>query len=227
MANIGVLKGKDDEKMEKYIKKLSDNKHKIILLDDFDGMKHATEKLQGIIAFENELSDLNKICELILNMKENSDCYIWIISTATKEIGKMVYLQLGADMVFANETKVEEIQLVIHNMLSRVAQVIEPVVEQETAALQMIHSNFSALLEGGKEVPLTRLEFQILDLLHKKPKVAVTYQELYRELYKEDVGDKHYRVANIIFHLRKKIEEDAEKPKYIITIRSKGYMLNV
>ncbi|MEO3972170.1 winged helix-turn-helix domain-containing protein, partial [Enterococcus faecium] len=33
--------------------------------------------------------------------------------------------------------------------------------------------------------------------------------------------------ANVIFHLRKKIEQDVNKPQYIKTIRSKGYMLTV
>ena len=34
-------------------------------------------------------------------------------------------------------------------------------------------------------------------------------------------------VADVIFHLRKKIEQDVNKPQYIKTIRSKGYMLTV
>ena len=37
---------------------------------------------------------------------------------------------------------------------------------------------------------------------------------------------KKYRVANVIFHLQK-IEQDVNKPQYIKTIRSKGYMLTV
>jgi DNA-binding response OmpR family regulator len=234
MSKLAVLTFKDNEKIDKYIKKLNDNKHNFIFLDnnlDNTVMEQTLQKFQGVIFFENELSDLNKICESILKMKKVSTCYIWVISTTPKEIGKMVYLQLGADAVFENETSLDEIELIINNALSRNAAVqgVSDNLENtpKNADFQMFHGNLSVLLEGDKEVPLTRLEFKILDLLYKKPKVAFTYQEIYQEIYQEDMGDKHYRIANIIFHLRKKIEVESERPKYIKTVRSKGYMLDV
>ena len=56
---------------------------------------------------------------------------------------------------------------------------------------------------------------------------AIKYEELYKNVWKDTANERKYRVANVIFHLRKKIEQDVNKPQYIKTIRSKGYMLTV
>ncbi|MDN3193933.1 winged helix-turn-helix domain-containing protein, partial [Enterococcus faecalis] len=63
--------------------------------------------------------------------------------------------------------------------------------------------------------------------LFKHAGQTITYEELYKNVWKDTANERKYRVANVIFHLRKKIEQDVNKPQYIKTIRSKGYMLTV
>ncbi|WP_170923012.1 winged helix-turn-helix domain-containing protein [Candidatus Enterococcus palustris] len=191
-------------------------------------------KLQAIVAFENEISDVTKLCEMILAVREQSDCYIFIVSTNPNDTGKMIYLRLGVDFVFTeNHHELEEILLVMNNTFSRNRKEVirvsnEDKKEMKSSKLFLIHSNFSVLIEGVREVALTRLEFQTLNLLAEKPKVAFSYEEIYRELYQEKLeGNRTYRVANIIFHLRKKIEVSTNRPMYIKTVRSKGYMLDI
>lgn len=72
-----------------------------------------------------------------------------------------------------------------------------------------------------------KIEFFTIEYLYKHAGQTITYEELYKNVWKDTANERKYRVANVIFHLRKKIEQDVNKPQYIKTIRSKGYMLTV
>ncbi|EHQ9041231.1 winged helix-turn-helix domain-containing protein, partial [Enterococcus faecalis] len=38
---------------------------------------------------------------------------------------------------------------------------------------------------------------------------------------------RNYKIANAIFHIRNKIEKNPKIPRFIKTVRSKGYMLSL
>lgn len=147
----------------------------------------------------------------------------------------MIYLRLGCDFVFnSEEHKPEEVQLVVHNAMTRLKkeQILTPQKNKATnEPLCLIPNNFSVVVDGKKEVRLTKLEYTTLYFLSQKPNIAFSYEEIYEELYSDRENEvdttKKYRVSNIIFHLRKKIEEMTSSSKYIKTVRSKGYMLDI
>ena len=76
---------------------------------------------------------------------------------------------------------------------------------------------------GGKEIPLTRLEFELLVALAKEPGRVFTREALLGEVW----GYRHStdtRLVNVhIQRLRAKIEHDAENPTIILTVRGVGY----
>lgn len=234
MYNIGIFQLKESELSKKYIERIGEN-YNLCMLEEEIMQPKKYKNLNAIIAFENDLKDITKLCELILNVKEHLDCYVFIISKNTLDSGSIVYLRLGCDFVFnLQENSLEEIHLVIQNALGRLKNDETDALESEktiNSTLSLIHNNFSVLVNGEKEVSLTKLEYKALDLLAQKPNVAFSYEEIFEELYKDgkkEEGEcKNYRVANIIFHLRKKIETSTSRPKYIKTVRSKGYMLDI
>ena len=70
------------------------------------------------------------------------------------------------------------------------------------------------------------MEFKVFELLFDKHDKALTYEEIYQHIWgNESAEKKEYRVSNIIFHLRGKIEEDPTTPKFIKTVRTIGYKL--
>ena len=76
---------------------------------------------------------------------------------------------------------------------------------------------------GGKEIPLTRLEFDLLVALAKEPGRVFTREALLGEVW----GYRHStdtRLVNVhIQRLRAKIEHDPENPTIISTVRGVGY----
>jgi len=80
---------------------------------------------------------------------------------------------------------------------------------------------------GGKQIALTRLEFDLLVSLAKEPGRVFTRDALLSEVW----GYRHStdtRLVNVhVQRLRSKIEHDAEHPEIVVTIRGVGYKAGV
>jgi two-component system response regulator MtrA len=83
------------------------------------------------------------------------------------------------------------------------------------------------LLRNGKQIQLTRLEFDLLVALAREPGRVFTRDALLSEVW----GYAHStdtRLVNVhIQRLRSKIERDPENPELVITIRGVGYKAGV
>ncbi len=76
---------------------------------------------------------------------------------------------------------------------------------------------------GGKVIPLTRLEFDLLVALAKEPGRVFTRDALLSEVW----GYHHStdtRLVNVhVQRLRAKVEHDPERPELVVTVRGVGY----
>jgi two-component system response regulator MtrA len=83
------------------------------------------------------------------------------------------------------------------------------------------------VLRAGKQIALTRLEFDLLVALAKEPGRVFTRDALLSEVW----GYRHStdtRLVNVhVQRLRSKIEHDAEHPEIVITVRGVGYKAGV
>jgi two-component system, OmpR family, response regulator MtrA len=83
------------------------------------------------------------------------------------------------------------------------------------------------ILRAGKQIGLTRLEFDLLVALAKEPGRVFTRDALLSEVW----GYRHStdtRLVNVhVQRLRSKIEHDAEHPEIVITVRGVGYKAGV
>ncbi len=78
----------------------------------------------------------------------------------------------------------------------------------------------------GKKIELAPAEYELLLILYSKPNDLRTRQDIIQELYKMDYGSETEDTLNTrMTRLRKKIEPNPKYPKYIETIRGRGYKL--
>ncbi|MGX7245376.1 winged helix-turn-helix domain-containing protein [Enterococcus quebecensis] len=228
MYNLAfVLLDEIDE--QKYIDSLKSDQLQVHPVTRNEAAK--IETYDGIVIEEHRAQNIGVVCELLILLKKKHDMFIWVISERANKMNHIVYLQLGADGIIDNESDPELCKLLITNAFDRYSRfntntdrdVIKPVDESK---LQLRPCNFSVVL-NGEEINLTKLEFKTMEFLQTQQGIAVSYEDIYKHVWENQGNDKQYRVSNLIFHLRQKIEDDAARPKYIKTVRSKGYKLTL
>ncbi|MEI5993845.1 helix-turn-helix domain-containing protein [Candidatus Enterococcus mansonii] len=231
MLYIGVLQFSENHSNKLYIERLAKENKLVELSGENIRIENECDKLQAVVIFENELNDVARICTAILSIKEQAACHIWIVSTIQQGTGKIIYLQLGVDSVFNEQyQETDEVGLSIENTLIKQQQNLSLKQHQNEkkygqTLLRLKEGNLSIVVGEGDEVPLTRLEFKLIHILAEKPKTTFSYEEIHKKIYGDEVGNQKYRIANLIFHLRKKIEKYTDEIGYIKTVHSKGYML--
>jgi len=160
-----------------------------------------------------------QVCKII---RENSMVPIVMLTAKGDTQDVVLGLEAGADDYMVKPFKPQELVARINTRLRRVAR-IGSISIGDLVIDQMEHK----VLSDNKEIPLTRLEFDLLVALAKEPGRVFTREAL----LSEDWGYQHAadtRLVNVhVQRLRSKIEVDADNPKYVLTVRGVGYKAGV
>jgi two-component system KDP operon response regulator KdpE len=79
----------------------------------------------------------------------------------------------------------------------------------------------------GRTVRLTPKEFELLSYLSVRPNQTVTHRELLQAIWGPDYGDEVEYLRVIVNRLRKKIEHDPAKPRFLLTEAWVGYRFHL
>lgn len=229
--NMGII-SLSENLAESYSEELGKHDMDVKVLTK-DNVAQYIDQLDALIIGASPDQDVGYTCQLLMEMKENSSAFVWVLSPQAPQSMRIVYLKLGAMGVLSDECNATEVQLLISNAVGKnkiddvVTNASEKYLEDigQKTAIELVPKNLSVRIDGSEEIPLTRLEFKTIELLYRNRNVTVSYEELYDSIWKMGFDNKNYRIANLIFHLRKKMEKDIANPVFIKTIRSKGYML--
>ena len=149
---------------------------------------------------------------------------ILVLSSRVNEEEKVQALNIGADDYLTKPFGLSEMKARVNALLRR---------NKRIGALE---STFSfgdiqidlqrrRILKKNIEIHLTPIEFELLDLLLKNRGRVVTHRKILTELWGgEHLSDQHYSRI-YMGHLRKKIEEDATQPRFLLTELGVGYRL--
>ena len=156
-----------------------------------------------------------EVCKII---RESSMVPIVMLTAKGDTQDVVLGLEAGADDYMVKPFKPQELVARINTRLRRSTKVgslsiFDLVIDQ------LEHK----VLKDGKEIALTRLEFDLLATLAKEPGRVFTREALLSEVW----GYQHAadtRLVNVhVQRLRSKIESDADDPEYVLTVRGVGY----
>jgi DNA-binding response OmpR family regulator len=160
--------------------------------------------------------------EVCRTLNAGSDRLPIIMLTArTQKQDKVRGLQLGADDYVTKPFSFEELLARIHAVLRRTS------VSVQTVALGDVVIDFAQMRATNRSVPvtLTPREFAVLQHLSERAGRVVSRDELLRAVwgYRETTVTR--TVDNFMARLRRKIEADPHRPRFIQTVHGDGYRL--
>lgn len=161
--------------------------------------------------------------EFLRSFRELSDVPV-ILLTAMGESGDRINgLETGADDYIAKPFEPKELILRINNIFKR-----KPV-ENKTGEDKVFFGDFVFDLykkeltsRSGKIVHITPVEQSLLTILGSKSAQVFSREKLAELL---GAGQSPRSIDVQIARLRSKIEQDSKNPRYLQTVRGKGYML--
>jgi len=168
-----------------------------------------------------------EVCRVVRTF---SDCYIVMLTARTEEIDKLIGLSVGADDYLTKPFSPRELLARIHAMLRRPRASTaseQPVREMPPRVFGALSINVAGreVLIDGRVVALTRTEFDLLDALSARPTMVFTRRALIDAVWDQTwVGDEH--LVNVhVGHLRRKLGDDPNSPRYVRTVRGIGYRM--
>jgi two-component system alkaline phosphatase synthesis response regulator PhoP len=179
------------------------------------------EKVPDIFIINTFLAGMDglSLCRVLRSNAETTTTPIIFLTSKSSVYGVADALEAGGDDYLRKPFALRELSARIRAHLRRMANIGG----DEMPQLIMNPHNLTALV-NGREVALTQVEFDLLMFLCNNPHELHSTQVLLTDVwqYPEGTGDAAL-VRNHIRNLRRKLEDDPERPSIIQSRHGRGY----
>jgi DNA-binding response OmpR family regulator len=145
---------------------------------------------------------------------------ILMLTAKTQDADKVLGLDIGADDYLTKPYNPAELRARIHALLRRSADALPDVYEFGAVTVDFSRHEMT---RGGVAVPLTPLEFRLLEVFIRHRGRALGRQRLIDAAWGRDTFVTDRVVDNQVTNLRKKIEPNPSEPTYVLSVRGFGY----
>lgn len=198
----------------------------VVAKDGNSGLEKARRNDYGLILLDWTLPELSGI-DLLKKLREDKVVTPVIMLTARhSELDKVQGLEYGCDDYITKPFGMRELIARMNAVLRRYASRTE---DERTEIPKVVRGEMSIDLEkhkvfiGEREVQLTATEFDLLALLARQPGRVYSRKKLLDLVWDYSYEGYENTVNTHVNRLRSKIEDDPNKPKYVLTVWGVGY----
>lgn len=185
-----------------------------------DGVKKALEINPHLILLDVMMPEMDGIetCREIRQHDSLAHTIVAFLSARGEDYSQIAGFDAGADDYITKPIR-------MNLLLSRVKAILKRA-EQDSGTTSPLDSGRSVIMDrerflvikDGKEIVLPRKEFNLLELLYSKPQKVFTREEIFSQVWGNDVivGDR-----TIDVHIRKLREKIGDE--HIVTVKGVGY----
>jgi two-component system KDP operon response regulator KdpE len=155
-------------------------------------------------------------------LRKWSTAPVIVLSVVGDEAEKVAALDAGADDYVTKPFGIDELLARLRASLRRVDAPAEPVVVIGDLRIDL---EKRAVSVGGSAVQLTPHEFALLRVLARNPGKLLTHTTLLREVWGRGYASEAHYLHVYVSQLRRKLEPDPARPRYILTEPGAGYRL--
>ncbi len=147
---------------------------------------------------------------------------IILVSAVGEEEEKIAALDAGADDYVTKPFAIGELLARLRAAMRRVAPSGEPVLQVGPIRIDL---EKSAVDVDGRRVHLTPNEFGLLRLFARNEGKLLTHRTILREVWGPAYGTESHYLHVYVSQLRRKLEPDPARPRYLLTEPGAGYRL--
>ena len=179
-----------------------------------------------LILLATHLADMSGI-ELLQRLREFSQAPVIMLCDSGDEDERVQLFDLGADDLVTKPFNMNELLARVRTLVRRCSHAAGPSANQAiftTGELTIDYAQHLVLLQD-RPVQLSRTEYKLLSTLAQNAGMVMTHELLLERVW----GPEYNRDIDFIWvyisRLRRKIETDSRRPRYILTVPDVGYKL--
>ena len=192
----------------------------------------ATDATEGLDMVKRERPDLilvrpdftdQSMAEAIQNIRSISNVPLIVLNDQGNDVEGFTALAAGADEYVQLPCDISELTFKIWSLLRR-AEMGGSGAEgsTQTSGELKIDAATHQVSMGNRELTLTPVEFHLTHLLVKNCGIVMSHEAIEREISKSGLG-KQGSLKQHVMRLRRKLEDNAQEPRWIATVPGVGY----
>ena len=191
------------------------------------GLKAALEKPFALVLLDVMLPGLDGF-EVLRRIRATSAVSVLLLTARGEDVDRIVGLEIGADDYLSKPFNPRELLARVRAILRRSAgtQVVQ---EQTLLRTEGLELNLAArtVLQNGKKIELTDVEFALLEALMRSPGKVVSREDISENVLGRKFHPFDRALDMHVSRLRRKLGENSEADEQVKTIRGVGYQLAV
>jgi two-component system KDP operon response regulator KdpE len=192
-----------------------------------DGLEELRSSSYDLVLLDMNMPGMGgmETCRMI---RAGSEIAIIMLTVNNSERQKVEALDAGADDYVTKPFSTPELLARIRATLRRLPQAPNPANLQPLVAEGVnVDLASRAVTVHGQTSRLTAREYELLSYLLARPNKTLAHRELLQAVWGPDYGDELEYLRVFINRLRKKIEPDPSKPRFLVTDAWAGYRFHL
>ena len=228
MSTILII---DDEKdlVKLLEKKIKENGHEVLVAFDGEEGIEKSKLNPDLILLDIMMPKIDgfEVCQKI---RDNVVCPIIFLSARQSETDKIRGFNLGGDDYITKPFGLRELLAKIEANLRREKR--SQYLNEENKRRKLYFGNLSLDIKDrvvevyGKEIPLTKTEYEIVELLALNAGQVFTKEQIYEKVWGYDKDGDNTTVVEMIKKIRRKFSTIDDTEQYISTVWGIGYKWN-
>ncbi|MEQ1870977.1 MAG: response regulator transcription factor [Vicinamibacterales bacterium] len=191
-----------------------------------EALRIVADRVPDLIVLDLGLPDLEGT-EVCRRIRTTSKVPIIVLSARSSEADKVHALDLGADDYVTKPFGPEELLARIRVSLRRVSNEDDEPGGVFRAGDLTIDYDRRLVLRNGVEIRLTPKEFDLLSLLAQNHDRVLTHRAILKAIWGPNAVEQTEHLWSLVALLRKKIEPDPSRPRYLLSAPWVGYRFAV
>jgi len=187
-----------------------------------EAMKAIVNAHPDVVILDLGLPDMDGL-DIIRQVRAFSDMPIIVVSARDQDREKIEALDAGADDYLTKPFSINELLARLRVILRHVKREDTPVPEIYRVGELEVNFEKHLVTLSGNEIHFTPMEFNVLSLLIRNSGKVLTHSYILKEVWGSYLDSDMQSLRVFMANIRRKLEKDPAKPRYIITEVGIGY----